>query len=366
MVKFLDLKKVNEVYEPDFMAAMKRVIDSGWYILGEELKTFEKNFAAYCGTGHCIGVADGLDALVLILEAYKEMGVMKEGDEVIVPSNTYIASILAISKTGLTPVLAEPSLDTYLIDPKEIERKITARTKAIMPVHLYGQLCDMEAINRIASKHSLKVIEDSAQSHGATYNGKKAGNLGDAAAFSFYPGKNLGALGDAGAVTTSDDKLAELLKAYRNYGSRQKYHHEVKGVNSRLDEIQAALLDIKLKRLDIENKKRREVSMYYRDHIKNEKVMLPGVQDEDAHVWHLFVVRVEDRASFQAYLSGAGIDSLIHYPVAPHKQPAYKEWNHQEFPVSEKIHREVISLPISPVLTQGEIEQVVQVVNAYK
>lgn len=349
---------------------MKAVQESGWYILGEKVKTFEKEFAEYCGTKYCIGVANGLDALILILEGYKHLGFIKEGDEVIVPSNTYIASILAISKANLTPVLVEPDINTYLINPDLIEQKITSKTKAILPVHLYGRLCDMDAINAIAEKHNLKVIEDSAQSQGAIYkNGKRSGNLGDASGFSFYPGKNLGALGDAGAITTNDDELAEVIKALRNYGSHKKYENIYLGLNSRLDELQAAFLSVKLKKLDEENAIRRAVADHYLNNIKNKKIILPHVNDTAKNdlsiVWHVFTVRAERRDEFQSYLTTNNMQTVIHYPIPPHKQAAYKEWNNQSFPISEQIHNEIISLPISPVMDQAEVKRVVEIVNAY-
>ncbi len=371
MIEFLNLKAVNEKNNQELLQAFDRVLQSGWYILGKEVAQFETNFANYCGTKHCIGVANGLDALILILEGYKELGFMKDGDEVIVPSNTYIASILAISKAGLTPVLVEPDLETYLLNPALIEEKITSKTKAILPVHLYGQLCDMEAINSIAKKHGLKVIEDSAQSHGAMLHGKRSGNLSDASGFSFYPGKNLGALGDGGAITTNDDELATVLKALRNYGSHVKYQNLYKGINSRLDELQAAFLTVKLKQLDTENQYRRNIAQYYINHIHNEKVLLPfaantNIEKNLSHVWHLFVVRVDNRVAFQEYLTNNGIQTVIHYPVPPHKQLAYKEWNELSFPVSEQIHHQIISLPISPVMKKEEYEKVVEVVNKYQ
>lgn len=366
IIPFLDLKKINEQYRAGFESALKEVLDSGWYILGDQNESFEKEFAGYCGTKHCIGVANGLDALILIFEAYKELDVLKEGDEVIVPANTYIASILAISKAGLQPVLVEPLLKDYLIDVTKIEEKITSKTKAILPVHLYGQLCDMTAINALAQKYSLKVVEDSAQSHGALHNGKRSGNLGDASGFSFYPGKNLGALGDGGAITTNDDELAITLRALRNYGSEKKYHNIFKGVNSRLDELQAALLKVKLEDLDNANEKRRSVATFYLENMKNPQVVLPAVHEKKGHVWHLFVVRTQERNRFQQYLTEKNIQTVIHYPIAPHKQAAYPEFRHEKLPVTEQIHEEVLSLPISPVMTRKEAEQVVAVVNNYK
>jgi dTDP-4-amino-4,6-dideoxygalactose transaminase len=363
MIPFLDLKRLNEKYRDELIAVFKRVLDSGWYILGEENKLFEEEFAAYCGTKHCIGVANGLDALILILRAYKELGQLKEGDEVIVPANTYIATILSITENRLVPVLVEPDLDTYNIDPKRIEDAITSKTRAIMPVHLYGQLANMEKICKIAKKYNLLVIEDSAQAHGAELKGKKAGNFGDASGFSFYPGKNLGALGDAGAVTTNNTELATCIGAIRNYGSHQKYENQYQGVNSRLDEIQAAILRFKLKHLDEENKKRRTIADYYLKNIINPKIFLPKPSEPESHVWHLFVVRSEERNRLQKKLTESGIQTLIHYPVAPHKQKAYKEWNSMNFTVAEKIHDQVLSLPIAPDLDKMQIDFVVKTVN---
>jgi dTDP-4-amino-4,6-dideoxygalactose transaminase len=370
MIEFLNIREINQRDKESLESAFENVLDSGWFILGNHVKTFEKDFAAFCGAKHCIGVANGLDALILILEGYKQLGFMKNGDEVIVPSNTYIASILAVSKAGLIPVLVEPDINTFLIDEKLIEQKITSKTKAILPVHLYGRLCNMGAINSYAKKHNLKVIEDCAQSHGAIMNGIKCGNLGDAAGFSFYPGKNLGALGDAGAVATNDDELAETITALRNYGSHKKYQNLYQGINSRLDEIQAAFLSVKLKRLNNDNEVRRKVAQYYIDHINNDLIKLPYKRENNVlaftdHVWHVFVVRVANREKFQKFLFDAGIQTVIHYPIPPHKQQAYPEWNNDSFPISEKIHEEIISLPISPVMTQYEVETVCKVVNSY-
>ncbi len=358
MIPFLDLKNINAQYRSELIEACTRVIDSGWYVQGDECKAFDKEFAEYCGTKHTIGVANGLDALILILRAYKEMGIMAAGDEVIVPSNTYIASILAISQNNLVPILVEPDINTYLIDPTKIEEKITSKTKAILPVHLYGQTCDMDSITTIARKYNLKVIEDSAQSHGAYYGNKRCGNLGDASGFSFYPGKNLGALGDGGAVTTNDDKLAEVVRALGNYGSHKKYQNLYQGVNSRLDEMQAAMLRVKLRFLDDEIQKRQEIADYYLNNIKNDQIVLPTVRVQDNHVWHLFVIRTEKRDELQKYLSNYGIQTLIHYPIPPHLQGAYKEWNTESFPVSEKIHNEVLSLPIGSHLNHENIKMI--------
>ena len=361
MIKFLDLHKINERFREEIDARIKQVLDSGWYLLGNQDKEFEKNFAQYCGAKHCIGCANGLDALNLIIRAYG----FGAGDEIIVPANTYIASILAISENGCTPVLVEPDINTYNINPDLIEEKITNKTKAIMVVHLYGQAVEMEKIWAIAKKYNLKVIEDSAQAHGAIYQGKRTGNLGDASGFSFYPGKNLGCMGDGGAVTTNDDELAKKIRAIANYGSDYKYHHIYKGVNSRLDEIQAGILDVKLPYLDKDNERRREIAKYYRENIKNSKITLPKTYDEKAHVWHVFVVRCDDRDGLQKHLEANDIQTNIHYPTAPHKQGCYSEYAHLSLPITEKIHDEVMSLPISPVMTDEEVKKVVEVVNAF-
>ena len=362
MIKFLDLHKINERFRPQIDEAIKRVLDSGWYLLGREDEKFEKDFAQFCGTKHCIGCANGLDALNLIIKAYG----FGPGDEIIAPANTYIASILAITQNGCTPVLVEPDINTYNINPDLIEEKITPKTKAIMVVHLYGQAVAMEKVWNIAKKYNLKVIEDSAQAHGAVYQGKRTGNLGDASGFSFYPGKNLGCLGDGGCVTTNDDELAAKVRAIRNYGSNVKYNNIYQGVNSRLDEVQAAILDIKYAFLDEDNEKRRQIADFYRKNIKNPLITLPDAYDEKAHVWHIFAVRTQNRDKLQKYLEENGIQTLIHYPIPPHKQVCYKEWNNLSFPVTEKIHREILSIPISPVLSAAEVEKIVEVLNEYK
>lgn len=362
MIPFLDLKKINEQHYDVISQAIDKVVKSGWYILGESVNEFEEKFAAYCGTKYCVGVANGLDALSLIIKAYG----IGEGDEVLVPSNTYIASILAISSSGATPILVEPNLNTYNIDPLNIEKHITDKTRAIMVVHLYGQSCEMGPINKIAKKYNLKIIEDCAQAHGAVYDGTKVGNLGDAAAFSFYPGKNLGALGDAGAITTNDEDLYLNLKAYRNYGSNKKYENIYKGVNSRLDEIQAAILSGKIDFLDKENNCRRKIAKYYLENIKNNRIILPKVEGEAQHVWHVFVIRTDDRDKLQKYLSDNEIQTIIHYPIPPHKQKAYAEWNDLSYEISEKIHREILSIPISPVMTMEEAKKVAEVINQYE
>lgn len=376
MIPFLDLKTINAQYRDELIEACTRVIDSGWYIAGNELTQFEQAFASYCGTKHAIGVANGLDALILTLRAWKELGKLKDGDEVIVPSNTYIASILAISANDLVPVLVEPDLATYNLCPKQTEAAITAKTRAILPVHLYGQLADMPAIMAIAQRHNLLVLEDSAQAHGAELNGKKAGNWGDASGFSFYPGKNLGALGDAGAVTTNDDQLAETLRALRNYGSHEKYKNLFQGTNSRLDEIQAAMLNVKLKHLDTEIAHRRKVAQAYLEGITNPAIVLPALNStfninnsqlmSEAHVWHVFVIRCEQREALQKHLLEHGIQTLIHYPIPPHQQQAYKEWNMDSYPVSEMIHQQVMSLPMGPTVTDEQVAQVIAAINTFK
>lgn len=365
MIPFLDLKSINAQYRDELIEACTRVIDSGWYITGNEVTKFEENFAEYCGTQHAIGVANGLEALILTLRAWKELGKLKAGDEVIVPSNTYIASILAISANDLVPVLIEPDLTTYNLCPTKTKAAITDKTKAILPVHLYGQLADMPALMDIAKQNSLLVLEDSAQSHGASIDGRKAGNWGNAGAFSFYPGKNLGALGDAGAVTTNDDELANTLRALRNYGSHKKYENLFQGVNSRLDEIQAAMLNVKLPHLDKEIAHRRQIAKAYLEGIINANITLPN-QAGEAHVWHVFVVRCEQRNALQAYLAEQGIQTLIHYPIPPHKQQAYKEWNNLSYPISEQIHQEVLSLPMGPTLSIQNVDKIIDAVNKFK
>lgn len=362
MIKFLDLQKINERFRPEIDAAIKRVLDSGWYILGKEDEKFESDFAAFCGVKHCIGCANGLDALNLIIKGYG----FGAGDEIIAPANTYIASILAITQNNCTPVLVEPDLKTYNINPDLIEEKITSKTKAIMVVHLYGQAVEMAKILELAKKYNLKIIEDSAQAHGAIYKGKRTGNLGDASGFSFYPGKNLGCLGDGGCITTNDDELAAKVRAIRNYGSNVKYNNIYKGVNSRLDEIQAAVLAIKCKYLDGDNRKRREIARSYRTEINNPFLILPEVYDENAHVWHIFAVRCKQREKLQKYLEENGIQTLIHYPIPPHKQVCYKEWNDFSYPITEKIHDEILSIPISPVQTEAETNFVIEKINRFE
>mgnify|MGYP000867940070 FL=1 len=369
MIKFLDLQKINAQYAEELKLAANEVIDSGWYLLGERVKRFEANLASYIGVKHAIGVANGLDALRLILKAYIELGIMKEGDEIIVPANTYIATILAITDNRLKPVLVEPDINTYNLDLSLIEEHITERTKGIMVGHLYGQVCWGTKLEEVAKRHNLRIIEDNAQAIGAEWNGVKTGSLGDAAGFSFYPGKNLGALGDSGAVTTNDDRLADVVRALANYGSKVKYQNEYQGLNSRMDEMQSAFLDLKLKYLDSENSRRREVAQYYLDNIINPCIILPIADSKklktESHVWHLFVIRSSNRNKLQKYLAENGIQTLIHYPIPPHGQMAFKEWNRLNFPITERIHHEVLSLPMSSVISNQEILQVIEAINEY-
>lgn len=363
MIKFLDLKAINERFRKEMDEATARVLDSGWYLLGHEDEAFEKAFAEYCGVKHAIGCANGLDALELIVKAM-DIG---PGDEVIAPANTYIASLIAISACGATPVLVEPDLNTYLIDSNKIEAAITPKTKAIMVVHLYGRTCEMDKILAIAKAHGLKVIEDSAQAHGAYFGDKRAGSLGDASGFSFYPGKNLGCLGDGGAMTTNDDELAKKLRALRNYGSDVKYHFPYRGTNSRLDELQAAYLAIKLPHLDQDNARRVEIAARYCKEITNPAITLPEAPTgKKNNVYHVFPVRTEKRDEFQAYLTEKGIQTVIHYPIPPHRQPAYTEWHGLELPLTDLIHNTIISLPISPVMSDEEVTAVIAAVNAWR
>lgn len=366
MIKFLDLQKINLTHNEEIEERLIQTFRSGWYLLGNEVKNFENSLAKYTGLPNAIGVANGLDALRLIFKAYLELGQMKVGDEVIVPANTYIASLLAITDNRLKPVFAEPEIDNYNVDISKLEALITPKTKAIMVVHLYGQVCWSNELKALAKKYNLKIIEDNAQAIGASWKGTNTGNLGDAAGFSFYPGKNLGALGDAGAVTTNDDVLAKTIRAIANYGSNQKYINIYQGLNSRLDEIQAAVLTVKLQYIDKDNQKRRDIARRYCSEIKNEEIVLPVFpEDEKEHVWHLFVVRSDKRDELQKYLLENGIQTLIHYPIPPHKQKAYKYYNHLTFPVTEKIHQEVLSLPISPIMTEVEVSQVIETINKF-
>jgi len=365
MIKFLDLQKITQKHSLEIHEAVNRVVDSGWYLQGKENESFETNYANYIGTKYCVGVANGLDALRLILRAYMEMGLMKEGDEIIVPANTYIASILAITDNKLVPILVEPSIETYQIDDRLIEAAITAKTKGIMLVHLYGQCAYTERIGKICQKYKLKLIEDNAQAHGCKFNGKKTGSLGDAAGHSFYPGKNLGAFGDAGAVTTNDTVLADMVRTLANYGSHKKYVFEHQGLNSRLDEIQAAVLNVKLKHLDEDTLERKKVAKYYIENIKHPEITLPVVNDWDAHVFHIFTIRTSRRDELQKYLLDNGVQTLIHYPIPPHKQICYAEWNDLSFSVTEKIHDEELSLPISSVMTLEDVRLTAELINKW-
>jgi dTDP-4-amino-4,6-dideoxygalactose transaminase len=367
MIKFLDLLQINLLHQQEIEERLLKTFRSGWYLLGNEVKSFEKSLSEYVGVKHSIGVANGLDALRLIFKAYIELGIMQPGDEVIVPANTYIASILAITDNELVPVFVEPSINTFNIDLAKVESAISPKTKAVMIVHLYGQVIFSDGLTDLANKHNFKIIEDNAQAIGAEYNGLKTGNLGDAAGFSFYPGKNLGAIGDAGAVTTNDDTLAQTIRALANYGSEEKYVNKYQGLNSRLDEIQASVLDVKLKYLDEENNRRREIAKYYIENINHPDIILPKwPADGKAHVWHIFVIRTKERIRLQQYLALNDIQTLIHYPTPPTQQEAYKEYNHLSFPITEQIHDEVLSLPISPVLMNEEIEKVATIINNYK
>ncbi|MFN2313772.1 MAG: DegT/DnrJ/EryC1/StrS family aminotransferase [Bacteroidales bacterium] len=392
MIRFLDIKKISESFEPALTEAVQRAVHSGWYLLGEEVSAFEKEYAEYTGARHCIGVANGLDALRLIMKAWIETGVMKEGDEVIVPANTYIASILAITDNRLKPVLVEPDINTYNLDLSLIEKHITPRTRAIMVVHLYGRACWSEGLEQLARRHNLKIIEDNAQASGAKWNRgsgadlelKRTGSLGDAAGNSFYPGKNLGALGDGGAVTTNDDELATVVRALANYGSTKKYVNDYQGLNSRLDEIQAAALRVKLPRLDADNARRCAIANYYINNIIHPDIILPYRRQQPtgnlsttfdfqlptfdfclSHVCHLFVIRHPERDRLQRYLTDNGVQTLIHYPIPPHRQQAYQQWNEMSFPLTEKIHREVLSLPISQVMEEEEYARVTELINSF-
>lgn len=366
MIPFLDLKETNMPYQSEIEEAVLSVVRSGWYILGDQVKSFERAYAQYCGTANCIGVGNGLDAISLILKSYKELGVLKDGDEVLVPANTYIASILAVSSSGLVPVLVEPDINTYNIDPEKIGDKVTSRTKAILAVHLYGLVSPMNELKEIARKYNLKLIDDAAQAHGAAYYEQKVGSLCDATAFSFYPTKNLGALGDAGAVTTDDSELAAIVRALANYGTTSKYINKYKGENSRLDEIQAAVLAVKLKYLDKEVQARQNIASFYLRNIQNELIALPRVEQIEQHAFHLFVVRCHERDRLQQYLSDKGIRTEIHYPLPPHKQEAYKEWNSLSYPVSEKIADQIISLPLRISLKNEEVIRICSALNEFR
>lgn len=365
MIEFLDLKRLNKSYREELLEACRRVIDSGWYISGVELAGFERTFSEYCGAKYCVGVANGLEALMLVLRAWKSLGKLVDGDEIIVPANTFIASVLAITENNLTPVFVEPDELTFNLHPSVLEGVVTSKTRAILPVHLYGRLADMPGIMKFARDHGLLVLEDAAQAHGASLCGCKAGTWGDAAGFSFYPGKNLGALGDAGAIVTSDEELAHAVRKLSNYGSGVKYRHDFKGINSRLDEIQAAMLAVKLKYLDNQIHLRRQIAHGYMSYISNPLIKLPDDSCEEQSVWHLFVVRCEVRDKLQDYLTNWGIQTLIHYPIPPHKQPAYREYSNLHLPVTEKIHAEVLSLPIDPNLSKMDVQEIIDAVNSF-
>lgn len=366
MINFLDLKSVNARYQQELKDACARVIDSGWYIMGDELAEFENEFASYCGVKYAIGVANGLDALILVLRAWKALGKLKAGDEVIVQANTYIASILAITANDLVPVLVEPNPFSYNLEPAQVRAAITGKTKAILPVHLYGQLSPMPELLEIADEFQLLILEDCAQAHGAEIDGRRAGNWGHAAGFSFYPGKNLGALGDGGAVTTNDDELAQTIRALRNYGSHKKYENLYVGINSRLDEIQAAMLRVKLRYLEADTQRRQTIAAQYCSSITNKAIQLPQIKDPLSHVWHLFVVQSSERDELQRYLSDSGIQTLIHYPIPPHKQQAYSKWNQLSLPVTERIHQQVLSLPMDPTMSDENVTKVIDVLNGFQ
>lgn len=363
MIPYLDLKKLNEPYQQAFLDKTKNILEKGRFILGDELLQFEQEFAVYCNVSHCIGVANGLDALMLIFKAYIELGVLKPNDEIIVPANTYIASILAIINAGLTPKLVDTNLLNYNLTLEVLQNQVSQHTKGVLMVHLYGQVTDAAAIKTFCKDFGLLLIEDAAQAHGAVENGLKAGNIGDAAGFSFYPGKNLGCLGDGGAVTTNNSLLANCIRSLRNYGSELKYHNVYKGVNSRLDELQAAFLRIKLKDLDFDNARRRGIARKYMDKMTNPLIVLPYVADFESHVFHIFAVRTEDRSVFQEYLLEHGIQTLIHYPIPPHKQEAMQDFDHLSLPVSELIHKQIVSIPLYPSLTVEEQEFIIEKIN---
>ncbi|QXW17943.1 DegT/DnrJ/EryC1/StrS family aminotransferase [Comamonas aquatica] len=370
MIPFLDLQRINGKCRQELIDAAVRVIDSGWYVQGKEVGEFESEFAEFTGAKYCIGVANGLDALTLSLRAWKELGFIKDGDEVIVPANTYIASILAITENNLIPVLVEPETVTLNICPINVKNKITKKTRVILAVHLYGKLAPMKELIEIAKENGLLILEDAAQAHGAFSNGRFAGNFGDAAGFSFYPGKNLGALGDAGAITTGDEDFASVVRALANYGSHKKYENIYQGVNSRLDEMQAALLRVKLKYIAEDTRKRREVALFYSKNINNIDIIHPigkecSLEDLEDHVFHLYVIRCNERAALQNMLDFAGIQTLIHYPIPPHKQLAYKDWNNLSYPLTEKIHQSILSLPISPIMEKDQIEKIVEICNLF-
>lgn len=372
MIPFYKLSDLNSKYLDRYIESIKIIFESGMYILGEEVVKFENDFASYCGTKYAIAVSNGLDALIMSLRAYKELGIISDGDEVIVPSNTYIASILSITAANLSPILVEPDIRTYNLNPLEIEKKISKKTKCILAVHLYGQPCNMDLINQIANKHNLIVIEDAAQAHGAKFNNKRTGNLSNVGCFSFFPGKNLGALGDAGAITTNNEELAAILRSLRNYGealfddlSKRKYQNWYKGFNTRMDEIQASILRMKLKDLDFDNQKRNNIANFYLKNINNQQVTLPYVLENSEPVWHLFVIRHKKRNALKEFLSEKGIATLIHYPVPPHKQKAFQEWNHLTYEISELIHNEILSIPLALHLSSDNLNYIANSINQF-
>ena len=366
MIKFLDVQQLNARFESAFKDEFSKFLNTGQCILGNKLLQFEKEFAEYCGAKHCVGVASGLDAITLLCKGYIELGKLKLGDEVLVPANTYIASILGVINAGLIPVFIDPANDSFNISAENIEKQISSKSKMILAVHLYGELAEMKGINVLAKKHGLLVIEDAAQAHGAVdVNGIKAGNLSDGGAFSFYPSKNLGALGDGGAITTNDSALFKVIMKLRNYGVSEKYKNDIKGVNSRLDELQAAFLSIKLKQLDADNSKRRVIAKHYFEQINNDKITFPNYNVSDSHVFHVFVIRCKNRSTLQQYLLNNGIQTVIHYPIPPHKQKALKEYSYLKLPITEQIHEEVLSLPISPIQTIKDTEKIVSILNKF-
>ena len=366
MVKLLDLQAITMMHGEEYEAAAKRVIESGWFLQGKENQTFEKDYAQYIGTSHCVAVANGLDALKLILRGYKELGVMNDGDEIIVPANTYIATILAITDNRLVPVLVEPTWENLELDIDKVEAAITPKTKGVMTVHLYGRIAFNDKLKKICQTHGLKLMEDCAQSHGCTWNGIKTGALGDAAAHSFYPGKNLGAFGDAGAVTTNDRELAETIRALANYGSQKKYVFKYVGINSRMSELDAAVLDVKLKYLDEDNQRRQKLAAFYYEHISNPLITLPSRLKDENNVYHQFPIFCEYRDKLQEYLNTKGIQTLIHYPIPPHKQECYKDWNSMSLPITEYIADHELSLPIGPSIKEEEVAEVVRLTNQFK
>ncbi|RQE07102.1 DegT/DnrJ/EryC1/StrS family aminotransferase [Prevotella intermedia] len=364
MIEYLSLKRITAMHEDEINKAISDVVASGWYLNGTAVQRFEEHYRTYIGTQHCVSCGNGLDALHLILRAYKELGQFHNGDEIIVPANTYIATILAITENNLTPILVEPDITTLEIDDNRIEAAITPRTRAIMLVHLYGRCAYTERIGNICKHHGIKLIEDNAQAHGCTNNGKLTGSFGDAAAHSFYPGKNLGALGDAGAVTTNDLKLAEAVRTLGNYGSSRKYVFDYQGKNSRMDEIQAAVLDVKLKYLDEDNARRKEIAHYFEQHIKNDRITIPTTLNRD-NVYHIFPILCTERDRLQEYLKENGVQTMIHYPIPPHKQKAYKEWNALSFPITERIHREELSIPCNQTMSLDDAELIVTLLNNF-